>query len=221
MDEEIAPILANMSSKETLERSIAKFFFNDQLVVVKCGIGKVNAAACTQALIDKFACDAIINVGIAGAIGQSIKIGDVVVATDLIEHDFDASGIGLKRGEIPRMDTSTFTCDPALVELASRVCNQVLNESNVHLGRIVSGDEFVSSKEKKIFLRSTFKGLAAEMEGAAIAHVCHINRVPFVVIRAMSDSADDNANEDYCDNDISSIDNTAKVLLKVLQSYLD
>ncbi len=218
MDEEIEAIIASMREKGSVETRVSTFYQDDSLVVCRCGIGKVNAAACTQAMIDTFEVDAIINVGIAGSIGEGVCIGDVVVATELIEHDFDATGVGLKRGEIPRMKTSTFSCDDRLVYAAREGSLSVLGDKKVHLGTIVSGDEFVSSSQKKKDLRATFNALAAEMEGAAIAHVCYVNEIPFLVIRAISDNASDDANSEYYDNDLESIDITGPILFEILRN---
>jgi adenosylhomocysteine nucleosidase len=219
MDEEIDPLIEEELVTEIVETPVVKFYINDRFVVARCGIGKVNAASCTQAMIDNFGVDVIINTGIAGAIGEGIAIGDIVVATDLIEHDFDATGVGLDKGVIPRMETSVFRCDESLVECARVACGKVLTKETFHIGRIVSGDEFVSKSERKAYLKNTFNALAAEMEGAAIAHVCYLNKIPFLVIRAMSDNASENANNEYEENDLASIDKTSQVLLEMVGSF--
>ncbi len=167
------------------------------VVVVTSGIGKVNAAMCTQILISEFKVDAIINTGVSGAIDNRLNIGDVVVSTDCMEHDFDCTAFGYAPGIIPKMETSTFVAAEDLVTRAYDACVKALPHIAVFKGRIVSGDEFVSSPEKRAFIDTHFKAMTTEMEGAAIAHTAYLNRVPFVIIRAMSDKADGTAHTNF------------------------
>lgn len=168
-----------------------------EVVVVRSGIGKVNAAICTQILVDDYHVDAIINTGIAGSLRNEINIGDIVVSTDAIQHDMDATIFGYKPGEIPQMGTQAFPADDRMVELAREVCREVNPEIQVFGGRVVSGDQFISSKEVKERLVENFAGYCAEMEGAAIAQAAYLNHIPYVVLRAISDKADDSAKMDY------------------------
>lgn len=156
------------------------------LVTVVSGIGKVNAAITTQALLDNFAVDAVINVGVAGSLTRELSFGDVVIAEDLVEHDFDITAFGVPLGQIARMDTFSFIADAKLNEVLKTVR---LDGHEVRCGRIVSGDQFIDSGAKAEFLHNEFNALACEMEGAAIAHVCYLNQVPFTVIRSLSDMA--------------------------------
>lgn len=165
-----------------------------QVIVVMSGIGKVNAALCAQILFTKFDADMIINTGLAGALDEGLEIGDIVISEDLMEHDFDARSFGYALGEIPRMDSSVFKADPKLVELAKSVLEK---KGRIRLGRILSGDVFVADAERKKQLSEAFHGLCVEMEGAAIAHVCHVNKKPFVIIRTVSDKADNSANHNF------------------------
>lgn len=198
MEEEIQCIIEEMEIEE--KESYAGMIFNkgfvhdSELVLVMSGIGKVNAAICAQILVTKFQVDCIINTGLAGALEESLQIGDVVVSSELLEHDMDASGFGYEKGVIPRMDKSIFVADSKLVELAVKAIGE---KKKALVGRVVSGDVFVADAEKRIYLNENFGGLCAEMEGAAIAHVCYVNRKPFVIIRTISDKADNSATENF------------------------
>ena len=165
------------------------------VVVVRSGIGKVNAAICTQVLIDLYAVDCIINVGVAGALDKSLTIGDIVVSSDAMYHDFDTSPLGDEPGIISRMDVSSFDADEQLVKLAKETVESL--GYPVCVGRVASGDQFVASPEVKSRIKSLFKPVCCEMEGAAIAHTCHLNKIPFVILRAISDNADDSGDVDY------------------------
>lgn len=167
------------------------------VVVVRSGIGKVNAAVCAQILVDVFGVDVIINSGIAGGIHDDIEIGDLVISKDVLHHDMDATGFGYELGVIPQMKCSDFEADEQLVALAQEVCKEVDASINTHVGRIVTGDQFISGLEKKTQLKENFAGYCAEMEGAAIAQVAYLNEVRFVIIRAISDKADNTACDDY------------------------
>lgn len=169
----------------------------NNVIIVRSGIGKVNAAICTQVLIDLYGVDIVINMGIAGGILKDLKVGDVVISKDLLYHDFDATAFGSKLGDIPRMKTSIFEADEELIALAKDVSIKILGENKTHIGRISSGDIFVSSKELKSKIWNEFKSYCVEMEGAAVAHTCHLNKVPFIVIRTISDNADDNSVNSY------------------------
>ncbi len=159
---------------------------NLELVFILCGIGKVNAAIHTQYLIDMHKPDYIINVGVAGSLSPDLSFGDVVIAEDLVEHDMDVHSFGLPLGQIPRMDVFSFASAPYLLKMAKTISAQ---EHKVVVGRIASGDQFIDNKHKAEFIHSEFSALACEMEGAAIAHTCHVNKVPFIVVRALSDMA--------------------------------
>ena len=133
-------------------------------VVVRCGIGKVNAAMCTQILIDLFNVDAVINTGVAGALADGITVGDVIVSKDAMQHDMDCSPLGDPVGVIPRMKESIFKADERLISAAVKASNKVI-EGITALGRVVSGDQFIASMDIKNRLRDTFSGSCAEMEG--------------------------------------------------------
>lgn len=166
-------------------------------MVVRSGVGKVNAAICTQILIDEFHVTAVVNTGIAGALKDEINIGDLVISTDLVQHDMDATGFGYPLGQIPQMEVFSFQADERLSNLAKKACEEVNPEIQVFQGRIVSGDQFVSDRAVKEKIAGNFDGYCTEMEGAAIAQAAYLNGVPFVVVRAVSDKADESAAMDY------------------------
>lgn len=216
MDEEVEQIVAAMCVEKTESKAGMNFscgkLSGKDVVIVRSGIGKVNAAACTQILCDDFNVDAVINTGIAGSLDAKIDIGDIVLSTDVLHHDMDATGFGYKLGQIPRMDTLSFVADKNMVELAKKCCEEVLPEINVFVGRIVSGDQFISDKDVKMRIKSNFDGMCTEMEGAAIAQTAYINNVPFLIIRAISDKADDSATMDYPTFEAQAIKNSVALL---------
>ena len=164
-------------------------------VKITSGIGKVNAAVCTQVLIDHFGVDYIINTGCAGAIHPELGIGDILISTDAVQHDMDVSALGDPIGTIPRLAESYFKADEMLVKLAQEAAAETAENYHVILGRVASGDKFIGTKEGKEHIKRYVQGDCAE--GAAIAHACWLNRIPFVIIRAISDSADEQANMSY------------------------
>ncbi len=166
------------------------------IVLLETGIGKVNAAIGATLMIEAFDVEEIIFTGVAGGINEDLDLGDVVISRDLIQHDFDTSVFGDKLGVIPRMDNSVFRADDELIELAVNA-GKKLNGKKVIVGRILSGDQFIASPEKIAFLKKEFNGDCAEMEGAAVGHVCQIFDIPFVVVRTMSDKANSDAHTDY------------------------
>lgn len=167
------------------------------VVIVRSGIGKVNAALCTQILCDIFGVTHIINTGVAGSLKNEINIGDIVVSTDALHHDVDVRVFGYPLGEVPQMGCLAFPADEKLTNLAVECCKEVNSDISVYSGRIVSGDQFISDKQVKEHIISNFGGVCVEMEGASIAHAAYLNHVPFVIIRAISDKADDSAEMDY------------------------
>lgn len=201
MDIEVAGLKADMEIKREIRKAKMDFcegvLKGHDVVVVKSGIGKVNAAVCTQILVDEFQVDAVINTGIAGSLNAKIDIGDIVISTDVVHHDMDAVNFGYEPGQIPQMDVFSFAADEILAKLAEEACLEVNPEISVFHGRIVSGDQFVADKAVKERIVNLFHGYCTEMEGASIAQAAYLNEVPFVILRAISDKADDSASEDY------------------------
>ena len=222
MDEEVAKIKEHMEQVE--ERTIASMNFlkgtvkGHPVVVVRSGIGKVNAAICTQILADVYGVDAVINTGIAGSLNADINIGDIVLSTDALEHDMDAVAFGYPVGQIPRMDTLSFTADERLRKIAKETCERVNTDVSVFEGRVVSGDQFISDKAKKEWLVENFAGYCTEMEGAAIAHAAYLNGIPFLIIRAISDKADDSASVDYPAFEAKAIEHSVRLLLALCEA---
>ena len=201
MEVEVASLKTLMKDVQVEHKAKMDFYAGTlegmKVVVVRSGIGKVNAAVCTQILIDDFGVDAVINTGIGGSLDAQIDIGDVVVAKDVLHHDVDAVVMGYKPGEIPQLGTLSFMADEDLAACAKKACGKVSPSRKVFTGRVVSGDQFIVSRERKTQIKETFGGLATEMEGAAIAQCAWLNKIPFLVLRVISDKADESAQMDY------------------------
>ena len=216
MTEEVLHLKEAMENVEI--RTIATMdFYQGRLkgldvVVVRSGIGKVNAAICTQILIDQYKVRRIINTGIAGSLRSSIDIGDIVLSRDAMQHDMDATGFGYKVGQIPQMEESVFKGDRNMIYMADMCCRKVIPQVGVHVGRIVSGDQFVSDQAKKAWIVKNFQACCTEMEGASMAQVATLNKVPFVIIRAISDKADNSAPVAYETFEEQAIVHTVKLL---------
>jgi len=197
MEEEVEALIKHYGS--TQKTKFLDFEFNilrykdKKIVVVVSGIGKVNSAICTQLLIDRFDVECVVNSGIAGAISEKLDIADIVFSSDLIQHDVNAVNFGYKIGQIPRMgDNYIFKGDKNLLDKIAQN-----KDIKYFVGRIVSGDEFVSTNSKKQWLKDNFDAMCTDMESASIAHVCFLNKIPFMAIRCISDTADDRANMVY------------------------
>lgn len=201
MEEEVTALKEKLSDGKLLRKASMDFYSGTlngvEAVVVRSGIGKVNAGICTQILADVYQVDAVINTGIAGSLRAEINIGDIVLSTDALQHDMDATGFGYEPGVIPRMETSCFQADPELLKKAEEACQEAVPEVQVFAGRVVSGDQFISDRAVKERIIRQFGGMCTEMEGAAIAQAAYLNHIPFVIIRAISDKADDSATVDY------------------------
>ena len=200
MEEEVETLLGLMEEKRESERAGSRFFDGTleglPVTVVQCGVGKVNAALCTQILCDCFGVTHLVNTGIAGSLCADLDIGDLVVSQDSMYHDVDAVAFGYPMGQVPGMDVISFPADDELIGYAFAAAEAV-NPGHTKLGRVASGDQFVASKEVKQRIIDLTKGLCTEMEGAAIAQTAYRNKLPFVILRAISDKADDSAEMDY------------------------
>lgn len=202
MEIEVETLKSHMQITNTLGKASMTFLegtLNDiPVVIVRSGIGKVNAGMCVQILSDIFHVTHVINTGVAGSLNADIDIGDIVVSSDALYHDVDATGFGYPLGEVPQLGTLSFTADAQMIAQAKNSCQIVNPEIKVFEGRIVSGDQFVSSPAVKDSILSNFPdSYCTEMEGAAIAHASWLNHIPFVIIRAISDKADNSAHMDY------------------------
>lgn len=222
MDEEIDILKNTMTISEIKNLAGMSFYIGyleeKSVILVRCGIGKVNAAICTQILINIFSVTHIINTGVAGAIYDDLDVGDIVISSDVIEHDFDATNFGYKPGEIPRLDNYKFKGDKKLIDLAFKASTHKNISNKTVIGRILSGDVFVANQEKKEFLWKVFKGYCAEMEGAAIGHTCYLNDIPFVIIRAMSDKADGSAHVNFNEFLHKAAKNSSNIVVDILKT---
>ena len=200
MDVEVATLKEKMENATVTTKAGMEFCAGQlegvEAVVVQCGVGKVNAAMCVQILCDCFGVTHLVNTGIAGSLCAELDIADLVVSTDAMYHDVDVQVFGYPVGKVPGMDVVAFPADEKLTACAFAAAEAV-NPGHNRTGRVASGDQFVSRKEQKEHIIAVSGALCTEMEGAAIAHTAYRNGVPFVIIRAISDKADDSANMDY------------------------
>ena len=194
-------------------------FFDGKLegldaVVVQCGVGKVNAAMCAQILCSVFGVTHLVNTGIAGSLCADLDIGDLVVSRDAMYHDFDCVHFGYEAGKVPGMDVVAFPADVAMTGHALEAAEEV-NPGHARIGRVASGDLFVAEKSTKNRIIEKTGAICTEMEGAAIAQTAYRNRVPFVILRAISDKADDSAEMDYPTFEAIAAQRCASVAMKL------
>ncbi len=190
------------------------------VVIVQSGVGKVNAALCAQRLILQYNVTHIINTGIAGAMAHGLKVQDVVISTDALYHDVNAVEFGYELTVIPGMKCSDFPADSKMIACAEKAFSE-LEEAKGHSlvkGRIATGDQFIASKEVKASIVKTCAPACVEMEGAAIAHACYVNNIPFLIIRCMSDMADDVGETTYNFNEEAAAVLSAKLVQKMVAS---
>ena len=201
METEISDLISRMTMPG--KREIAGMTFwegkleGTPVIVAHSGVGKVNAAVCTQILIGSMGADFIINTGVAGSLDPRIHIGDFVISTDVVHHDVDACSLGYEPGQIPQMPVTAFEADEGMASMAEQVCRRVNPDIEVWRGRVASGDQFISDPAVKQKIIDTFHASCAEMEGAAIAQTAWLNQVPFLILRAISDKADGSDQVDY------------------------
>ena len=199
---EVEGILNLMENKEETKKAGATFtkgtLHGKEVVVTECGIGKVNAAVTAQVMIDLFSPQALINSGVAGALSDKLRVGDVVISEDAIQHDYDTTAFGDPMGLIcfaneQRVD---MPADKELCEKLLSAC-KTLDDTTVLKGRIATGDQFISDTEKRLSLGKEFNALACEMEGGAVGQVCYRNNVPFAILRCISDDLTNSTSMDY------------------------
>lgn len=218
MDVEVNSFKELMTDKQTEIISGIEFvsgkLWGKSVVVAVSGVGKVNAAICTQTMCLKYSPDFIINSGVAGGLEKSLNICDVVVASAVIQHDMDTSPLGDPVGFVSGIDLVDIPCD----EKISNILFEASAENGIHalMGKIVSGDQFINSAEKKKYLVDTFDAYACEMEAASIGHVAYKNNVPFCILRSISDNADGSSHLSYTEF----VEAAAKNLVKVMKSFL-
>ena len=200
MDVEVETLLSEMEQVASTKKAGSTFhegvLMGLPVVLVQCGVGKVNAALCVQILCDCFGVTHLVNTGIAGSLCAELDIGDLVVSRDAMYHDFDCTHFGYPFGKVPGMDVIAFPADDTLLGCAFAAAEAV-NPGHTRVGRVASGDHFVADPAVKEKIVANTRGLCTEMEGAAIAQTAYRNGVPFVILRAISDKADDSAEMDY------------------------
>lgn len=200
MDVEIAMLRKKMSELRTTGYAGGDYYEGRleglDVVVCRCGVGKVNAALCVQILRDRFSVTHVLNTGIAGALDDTLHVCDLVVSSDAMYHDVDATGFGYAFGQVPGMEQIQFSADETLIQYAVAAAETV-SPGHVRIGRIASGDQFVSKRAMKDRIIASTGGLCTEMEGAAIAQACVKNELPFVILRAISDAADESVSWEY------------------------
>ena len=216
LDQEVALIRENMTVENTCEKYGTVFYQgkigNKEVVLACCGIGKVNAAVCATAVLNEFGADCVINVGIAGAMHPELHIMDVVIGQEVGFHDQDP----IMLNYYPKKEF--FQASEEFVDLCRQVCDEMNEElkGKAYVGRIMSGDVFVNDAAVKKSINDRYAPHCVEMEGASIGHVAYMHQKPFLVIRTMSDSADDNADESY-DNFIEvAAHQSASIILRML-----
>lgn len=221
MEPEVEALIASIDTPSTKTVSGITFYTGKigekTVAIAKCGIGKVFAAVCAQTMIMKYAPTLLINTGVGGALASGISTGDIVIASDLCQHDMDTSAIGDPKGLVSGINVIYFEADKRAGELLLESAKAL--GLNARLGRIASGDKFIASKEDKDRIIADFGADACEMEGCAIAQVAFINKTPFAVVRAISDSADGEATMDYPTFLPIAAANSTKLTLSLIEKW--
>ena len=222
MEVEVESLKSAMDVKRTVSKASMDFFEGTiggtEVVVVRSGICKVNAGICVQILVDTFGVTHVLNTGVAGSLDARINIGDIVLSTDAAYHDVDATIFGYKKGEIPQMGVLSFPADKELIEKAKAAIKVASPDLGVFEGRVCSGDQFIAEKEVKDAIIKDLGGMCCEMEGAGIAQACFLNKVPFVIIRAISDKADGSDVMDYPEFEKKAAKDCAALVMEMIKS---
>ena len=221
MDVEVDGIKAVIEDKKTKKISgvefVSGYIFGKEVVVAKCGIGKVFAALCTEAMITEFSPECIINTGVAGALSPKLSTTDIAVSAAVVQHDMDTSVLGDPVGLISGINMIEI---PADASLADRLVSAIEKLGlNCEKGVIASGDCFVADPVRKKFITESFGAIACEMEGAAVGQVCYVNGVPFAVLRAISDTADGSSAMDYSEFLPRAAQNSISIVTRFLEEY--
>lgn len=220
MDEEIESYLCGMNDIIKTDKAKITFYQGEfkgrDIVLCKSGVGKVNSAVCTQILLDNYEVKKIIFTGVAGALDPKLEIGDIVLSTAALQYDIDATSLGFEKGVIPYADKSIFTADKELVKLAEKICNE-MEDVKVFSGLVLSGDKFIADSETSSQLYQQYKGLCTEMEGAAVAQVCYMNDIPFLIVRTMSDKANHSAEVNFIEFAKKAADRSYLIVDKIIE----
>ena len=216
MDEEISVISSEIKNLTVYDINNMKFYkgtiYDIDIVLVKSGIGMVNASITTTLLFKEFGVDKILFSGVAGSLNRNVNVGDVVIGDSLLEYLFDATEFGYDIGTIPRMDTSVFRSDILLNKIKN-----ILKNDNIYYGKILSGDKFVSNLSEKEKLGEKFNALAVDMESASVAHCAHVLGIEFAIIRSISDSLNSSSVMEYTEFVNLAANNSKDVILKILK----
>lgn len=224
MEIEVNMLQAQLEQCQVIERAGMAFYdgllCGVPVTVVKSGAGKVNSAICAQILADLFQVTHIINTGVAGSLDASVDYCDMVISTEVCYHDMHNEAMGYKPGEPPRPGWLLYTADEKMIARAEAACRKVAMREGgafeIHKGRIVTGDWFINSAERKAAVIAKFGGLCTEMEGASIGHSAYLNGIPFVVIRSISDKADDSAEVDFHSFEVQAAKRSMEVVKEMI-----
>lgn len=220
MDVEVDAIKAKIKDGVITRTAGAEFVTgyieNVMVTVARCSPGKVNAALCTQAMIDKFDVDKIINVGVACSLDPKVIIKNIVIATDVCQYDIDITALGEPKGYINGINMIKIPTDPELSELLARTA--INSGERIHRGTVASGDTFIGNAQQKKEIANNFGAICGEMEGGAIGHVCNANNIPFAVLRSISDGGDENAAIDYPTFKKIAADMSATIITKLIET---
>ena len=216
MTEEFEVIEELMKNIEILDKYNLKLYtgmINEkEVVLVKCGVGKVNSARTTQILIDTFEIEYIINVGVAGSLNDNLEIGDILIGKELVHHDFDITAAWHPKGYISKELGREFLSDSKLIEKCKDIIENDIKDINIKVGKIATGDVFCQEISLKNDIIKEFNADCVEMEGASIAQVCTLCNIPFIVIRSISDKPNGNNNIDFEKYVVSSAKRFSKVI---------
>ncbi|MBR5514381.1 MAG: 5'-methylthioadenosine/adenosylhomocysteine nucleosidase [Ruminococcus sp.] len=214
MPSELADIRTMLGEAEIKRISGFDFYINEykgnKIVNACCGIAKVNAALCTQVMIDNFTPDYVINAGVAGGMNTSVKVCDIVISTEVLPHDLDPHFLA----DYPPY-CAVFKADETLMNTAEKVCGEF--SVNSFRGRIVSGEQFISDSAVKNAIQEKFNPHAVDMESAAVGHACYLNEMPFASIRCISDNADDEGAMSFDEFEKIAAKRVAEIVLRMTE----
>jgi len=217
MDEEINLLVSKLHKNKNKRIGNFNFYICDfenmKIIITKSGIGKVNSAIGTQLMISNFSPDYIINTGIAGGISKDVRVLDIIIASETMQYDVDVRNFGYKLGQIPQMEKYIFETDKKLLKYAQE---SLKNSDSFKVGRIISGDKFISEINTKLYLEKEFSALCADMESGSIGHVCYINKIPYIAIRCISDNADESSSIKYEEFKIEAAIKSADLIMEMI-----
>lgn len=215
---ELKQLMNNISTEKISGITYYKGQINEKdVVVAKSGVGKVNSAVCTQTMILKYSPDVIINTGVAGSLDTRLNIADLVISDYVIQHDMDTSALGDPFGYISGLNIIKIPSTKHIIDKI-KTSAKAIEDTNVFVGTIASGDQFISTNEQKKFITTNFNALCAEMEGASIGHVCYMNNVDFCIVRAISDNANGDAHIDFSSFVQIAVKKTTQLILNFLNN---